>query len=154
MGKKTTNAKPEAYNNKSTVILKIIAACMLLFGCSWFFFSNLGMFWRDLTSYMVFFPILFFLGILLVLIYITMLVVAIESQNLIHSDRFDIAYRIVFTVVFLMVLIRGFIGDYANPADTGVYVLSAPIQIIALLIGSGFVTWVLPRIHDNDSPDF
>ena len=152
--KKASRKNQRIFDNKTIIIIKIAAACVLFFCCCFFFFSHLGMFWRDLTSYWFFFPVLFFAGIIFVCVYISILVGSFEEKSIMHSDRYDIAYRIVFTVTFFILTIRSFLGDFANPSEDFGSNLNVPIAIIALAMLSGIVTWLTPKIKDNDSNDF
>ena len=136
--------------NKTIIIINIVAAFVLFFCCFFFFFQNMKMFLSDLKSYMAFFPILFFLGILMIFFYISLLVGKLENKKLSHADRFDIPYRIVFTCTLLMLVLRSFLGDF-NGEGT---ILNVPIIIIVLAIASGLVTWMTPKIKDNDNNDF
>jgi len=133
------------FSNKMIIIIKIASACLLFFCCCFFFFQNLSMFLDDITSYMAFFPIIFFAGVILVCVYISLLVGTLESKNVHLSDRYDIAYRIVFTITLLALTLRSF---FTKP------MLNVPIFIIALAIFSGIITWATPKIRDNDSTDF
>ena len=122
----------------------------MFFCCCFFFIQNRKMFWHDITSYMAFFPVLFFAGILLVLTYISILVGKLDSKQISHADRYDIPYRIVFTCVLLMLVLRSFFGDFDGEGTA----LNVPIAIIVLAIASGLATWLTPKIKDNDNGEF
>jgi len=134
------------FSNKMIIIVKISAACLLFFCCCFFFFQNLSTFLDDITSYMAFFPIIFFTGVILICIYIAVLVGTLDNKNAHLGDRYDLSYRIVFTITLLALTLRSF---FAKPM-----LLNVPIPIIALAIFSGIITWALPKIRDNDSADF
>ena len=148
------------------LIIKTVAACILFFCGSFFFFSNPWMFWRDLTSYMFFFPIIFFAGMILVCLYMSVLMGSMDKTSIIHSDRYDYAYKIVFTITFLLLLIRLILGDFANlctsecldPCEIhyrgGISLSVEMIVIIILAMASGLATWLTPKIKDNDTTDF
>ena len=148
--KKKDNALKEArckrrLSNTAIIIVKIGAACLLFFCCCFFFFQNLRMFWDDLTSYLFFFPVIYFAGVILICLYIAILVGTFENKTTFLSDRYDLAYRILFTVTLLALTLRSF---FTKP------MLNVPVFIIALAIVSGIVTWIVPKIRDNDSKDF
>ena len=141
-------------SNARIIILKISAACVLFFCCSYFFFQHYDMFWRDLNSYMWFMPVIYFAGLIGVCAYIFLLVGTLESNRLERGDRFDIPYRIIFSITFLALVIRSFLGDFMNP-DTDISTnLNVPVPIICLTIASGLLTVCLPKIRDNDTSDF
>ena len=102
------------------------------------------MFLSDLKHYN-FFPIVFFAGIILICLYIANLVGHIESKELYKADRYDLWYRIVFTITLLSLVIRSF---FAPPY------LNVPIPIVCLAVASGLITWLTPKIVDNDNNEF
>jgi len=144
--------KPD--RNKVIVIINISAACLLFFCCCFFFFQNIGMFWSDLTSYLFFFPVLYFAGVVLVCLYIAVLVGKLESRQLAHADRWDFWYRIVFTVTLIILILRSFLGDFKSAGSLLNYHNAASIVIIVLAFVSGLVTWLTPKIKDNNNNEF
>jgi len=119
------------------------------------------MFLSDLTSYMAFFTVPFLLTLAFDMFYIIMLVVNLESTHIHRADRFDLAYKIVFSITLGMFIIRSFLGDFAGQwvmdADGDITrgtMLNVPIPIIVLSIMSGVITWCTPKIKDNDNAEF
>jgi len=138
------------------------------------------MFKKDITSYMAFFPVLFFAGIIFVCFYIVMLVSNVEAKTIQRADRYDLIYKIVFTLTLILLITRSFIGDFmctggslCDPAiaelakgmSTKEIVangwdychstkLNVPIVIIVTVILSGLVTWFTPKIKDNNNQEF
>jgi len=153
--------------NNVIVLLNLLTACALLFCVFFFFFSNLRMFLKDITSYMAFSPVILLLGILFVCFYIMALVFYLfEAKTVWLADRFDLAYKIVFSVTLVMLIVRLFMGDfmcvdgyycgvYGDPCHsprTGIEHELIPIVVIAIL--SGLVNWFIPKIKDNDNTEF
>ena len=147
MGK---NKSRRFFTNKRIVFMNITAACVLFFCCCFFFFQNTKLFLSDIKSYMAFSPILFFAGVIFICVYISILVGKLETRNTAHADRLDLAYRIIFTITLLVLIIRSFLGDFQGEGTK----LNVPIFIIVLAIASGLATWLTPKIKDNDSTDF
>jgi O-antigen/teichoic acid export membrane protein len=108
------------------------------------------MFGRDFTSYMAFMPVLFFAGVLYVCFYIIMLVGSLENNSTRNADRYDLAYRIVFSVTLFVLIIRSFLGDFMGEGTT----LNVSYEIIIVAIVSGIATWLTPKIKDNDNTEF
>ena len=152
--------KPRFFvRNVNIIVMKIFAASLLLFCVCFFFFSNMALFWSDLRSYMVFAPLTFIIGVGFICFYIITLVVSIESGRTQFSDRYDLLYRIIFSIVLLMLIIRSFLGDFnnslldsdGNPLGTN---LNVHIGLVITSIISGLVTWCTPKIRDNDNTEF
>jgi len=124
---------------------------MMLFACCFFFFANMRMFLNDITSYMAFAPILFLLGVIFVCFYITMLVFYLfEAETVWVADRFDLVYKIVFSLTLMLLIIRSFFGDFMGSGT----ILNVPVAIIVISIVSGVMTWCIPKIRDNDNLEF
>ncbi|MDR0462473.1 MAG: hypothetical protein LBG88_04065 [Christensenellaceae bacterium] len=136
--------------NITIVISNIVTSSTLLFCCCFFFFRNYKMFGRDFTSYMAFMPVLFFAGVLYVCFYIIMLVGSLENNSTRNADRYDLAYRIVFSVTLFVLIIRSFLGDFMGEGTT----LNVSYEIIIVAIVSGIATWLTPKIKDNDNTEF
>ena len=136
--------------NNNIIFINITAACVLLFCCCFFFFRNIAMFKHDITSYMAFSPILLFAGIIFICVYITILVTKLESQNILHADRLDLPYKIIFSLTLILLIVRSFLGDFMGAGT----MLNVPVAIIVLAIISGLATWATPKIKDNNNPDF
>ena len=123
------------------------------------------MFLKDITSYMAFAPILLLLGTLFICFYIMMLVFYLfEAKTAWLADRFDLAYKIVFSLTLILLIVRSFLGDFmcADGDYCGMYgppchnpqTLSVPVPIIIAAILSGLVNWLIPKIKDNDNTEF
>ena len=144
--KKGTAKKPvhpkRIFSNKTTVVIKISAAVILFFACCLFFFQYIGMLWDDLKHFNPF-PIIFLAGIVFICAYIINLLVHIENKELYKADRFDLLYRIIFTITLLSMVIRVYLVK-----------LSVPTLIVCLAVISGLLTWLAPQIIDNDNTEF
>jgi hypothetical protein len=138
-------------SNKAIIFIKIAAAALLFFCCSFFFFQNKEMFWNDFKSWRAFFPVFYVLGLILICMYLTLLVSTIESKEHFLGDRYDLAYRVVFTVTLLLIIIRIFFAETIFYTPIGA---NLPVMIIVLGVISGAVTWLIPKIKDNDNQDF
>ena len=99
---------------------------------------------------MAFAPILFFAGIVFVCFYITMLVFNLEAKTVQKADRYDLAYKVVFSLTLMLLVVRSFLGDFMGEGTN----LNVPIPIIVIAIVSGIVTWATPKIKDNNNPEF
>ena len=108
------------------------------------------MFGRDFTSYMAFSPIILILGIVFVCFYIVMLVVNLEFKAIHTADRYDLVYKVVFSVTFIMLVIRSWLGDFMGDGTE----LNVPIAITIMAMASGLITWFTPKIKDNNNSDF
>ena len=137
--------KKRLFSNKTIVIIKIVAACILFFACCLFFFGNMKSFGEDLKNFNPF-PIIFFVGIIWICIYISNLVGKIEDKNLYLADRFDWLYKLVFTITILSMIVRSFF--FIKPY------LAVPTEIIILCIISGVLTLLTPKIVDNNNEEF
>lgn len=143
MAKRTeVKTKKPLLSNKSIVIMKLVAAGLLFFSCSLFFFQHLEMFIQDLTNLNPFIFI-FFGGIIVVIVYGANLAGSIEEQKLYTSDRFDWIYKIVVTILVLATLMRRFL-----------YNLSVPIAITVFIVLSCLLVLITPRIVDNNNDEF
>jgi quinol-cytochrome oxidoreductase complex cytochrome b subunit len=141
-----------------------------LFCCCAFFFQNvkeyeiittigdqtitekISLFKRDFQSYMAVFWILLFLGIGFVCFYIMTLVTHIDT-NTRQADRYDLAYKIVFSLTLVILVTRSFLGDFKGDGT----MLNIPYQTFGIIIAaiiSGIITWVTPKIKDNDNTEF
>ena len=149
--------------NVVVVILNIVAACILLFCCFYFFFSNPKMFWRDLKSYMFFSPILLVAGAGFVCFYIMNLVFHLEEKSLHLADSWDLVYKVVFSLTFMLLILRSFFGDFMSEPSINIVTgetiaggtnLNVPIEMIVMGIISGLITWFTPPIRDNDNTEF
>ena len=132
------------FSNKTIAVIKITAACILFFTCCLFFFQSIDMFWNDIKKFSPF-PVIFFAGVIFICIYIGNLVGHIESKELHKADRFDLLYRIIFTITLLSMVIRSF---FAKPY------LNVPTLIVCLAVTIGILTWLAPKIIDNDNTEF
>jgi len=150
--------------NTNIIFMNIMAACVLLFCCCFFLFQNLGMFYRDLISYMIVFPIVLLLGISFVCFYIIALVVRLEIKAIVHADKYDLLYKIIFSMTFIALVFRSWLGDFMWDGicsclpDALCYCappqLSVAISMTILAMLSGLMTWFTPKIKDNDNTDF
>ena len=141
---KRLKPKKRLLSNKAIVIVKLVAATLLFFACSLFFFDNIDMFLDDIINFNPF-PVLFFAGLLWISGYIINLVIKIEDKNLHLADRLDWLYKIIFIVTIMAILVRSFF--FIQP-------LSVPIEIVVICILSGIMTLLTPRIVDNNNEEF
>ena len=79
-----------------------------------------------------------------------MLITNFENGNISHADRFDLPYRIIFSLTLVLLVLRSFFGDFMGGGTN----LNVSFEIIIPAILSGFITWLTPKIRDNDNPDF
>ena len=126
--------------NSWRVILRIIMACVLLFVTSFFFFRNMSVFWDDLASFNPL-PIFFFAGIAAVCVYISFLVSRSEDKQFHRADKFDLPYRVLFTVLLLYVCIRDFL----------IYPYDITPWLIIIACVAGVVNWLIPKTTYDDS---
>jgi hypothetical protein len=126
------------------VVAKLVIACAMLFTSSLFFFQNVNEFWYDLLDINPF-PVIFFAGIIFVCIYIGFLVSRIEDNALHRADKFDLAYKIIFSLLMIYISIRSF---FIEPY------LEVDAIMISILIFCGVVNWCTPRLVDNDNEEF
>ena len=149
--------------NNTIVIVNLISACALLFCCCFYFFSNMKLFWSDLTSYMFFSPIILVAGLGFVCFYIIYVMNSLmDEDEAFHADRFDLAYRIIFSVTVLVLIIRSFLGDFMHVHTENCVInglctasnLNVPTAMVMTAILSGIVTWCTPRLRDNDNTEF
>ena len=131
--------------NKTIVIIKIVSACVMWFVSSLFFFANINILLDDITqlSWLSPLPILFFLALLAVLAYIGFLAGRIEDKRLFLADKFDVWYKIIFSLVLIYINIRSVIVN-----------LEVPALILVLSVASGLVTWFTPRLQMHDNQEF
>ena len=108
------------------------------------------MFLNDITSYMAFAPILFFAGVGFVCFYITVLVFNLESRSAWAADRFDLAYKVVFSLTLILFIMRSFFGDFAGEGTR----LNVRWELIIPAIVCGLANWLIPKIRDNDNTEF
>jgi membrane-associated HD superfamily phosphohydrolase len=104
------------------------------------------LFGEDFTSWRAFFPVIYFLGIIFICIYIANLVGHIESKKLHRADKLDILYRVVFTIVLLSMIIR----ILADSELTSRF----PYTVVSVAALSGIIMWATPKITDNDNTEF
>ena len=140
---KRLQPKEQLLSNKSIVMVKITAACILLLGCSMFFFANMQLFWSDLKRISPF-PFVFFGGLIWIAIYIVNLAGHIDDNELHHADRRDLLYKVVFVLTVLSMVFRSFVFK-----DLAVH---PEITIICII--SGVITLATPRILDNNNDEF
>ena len=142
--KEDIRAKSRRLSSRTIVVLKIAAGSLLFFGCCLFFFSYRGMFWDDIKGGNPF-PVVFFSGLILVCAYIINLVGHMDSEELYLADRFDLVYKIVFTITILSMALRAILSEpYLN----------VPVTIMVVCIFSGILTLVTPKIVDNNNDEF
>ena len=99
---------------------------------------------------MAFSPILLLAGIIFVCFYIVTLVTKLEDGDIHTADRFDLAYRLVFSFTLILLVVRSFLGDFMGGGTN----LNIQYEVIIPAIISGLITWLTPKIRDNDNPDF
>jgi len=140
--------KKSILSNKWILILKVVFACILLFLASFFFFQNMDDFWNDFSTtspplFLV--PAFFFLGIICVCGYIIFLLMRVDDGKVYRSERFDIPYKIVYSLLILIISVRGFfIAPYLN----------VPIPIVVIGLCFGIANWMIPKLYFHDSEDF
>lgn len=137
--------KKRILSNKTIVLIKIATASILFFACSLFFFQNLDLFEKDFKAFAPF-PFVFFAGIIWICAYIANLVGHMEDKNLHLADRFDWLYKVVSTIVIVAIIVRCFF--FEKPY------LSVPVIIITLCVISAAMTFLTPKIIDNDNDEF
>lgn len=143
-------------SNKAIVLMKLVSALGLFFSCCLFFFLNLGIFKRDLGFdkdyplgsaanpwYNLVFLIVFLLAICFIVYYITNMVIRFETKQIWKADRLFIVYQIVFTALLIITIWRWFFISISN----------AMIPSVIMVI-SGFINLITPRIVDNNNRDF
>jgi len=101
------------------------------------------LFWDDLRSVVFAFPIVFFVGLIWICIYIVHLAGHIDDKNLHHADRFDWLYRIVFSVTVIAIVVR-----------TVFIQIFPPWPIVTICIISGVLALITPKIVDNNNDEF
>jgi len=145
MVRKSPQKKPILNRNKVIVFLKITAACLLLFCCLIFIFSHYKMFFNDFKTKYFLSPIVLISGTSFVCFYIIMLVFHLDGSAPYLAERFDLIYKIIFSLTFVMLVIR---STLASP------ILNAPLEIVIPAIFSGLLTWFTPPIRDNNNTEF
>jgi len=139
---KRLKPKKQLLSNKTIVMIKISAACLLFLGCALFFFIDMKLFLDDFLSVRFAFPVVFFAGLIWVCIHIVNLGGHMDKKTLYHADRFDWLYRLVFIVTVTATVVRSFLT------------LRIPWVIIVICIISGLMTLLTPRIVDNNNDEF
>ena len=129
-------------STKSIVIMKIVAAGMLFFSCSLFFFQHMEQFGEDIRNLNPFI-LVFFAGVVVVCLYGAVLAGNMEERKLYLADRYDWIYKLVVTVLVVSTLLRSFLSR-----------LGVPIVITVLFIISGLLVLLTPRIIDNNNDEF
>ena len=152
--KKRLRPKKRLLGNKTIVIIKIASACVLFFACALFFFNNIELFVDDLRAFNPF-PVIFFAGLVFVIVYIVNLTIKIEDNNLYLADRLNWLYKAVFTITILAMIVRIL---FAEELYRSMLNLTLSFNIltfaVALCVASGVVTLLTPKIVDNDNDEF
>jgi len=130
--------------NKLIILDKLIIALVVLAGVSFFFLSNVDVMWDDLQSFNPG-PIFLLASIVFIIVYVGFLVARIEDKALHHGDKFDITYKFVMIFVFIYISLRSF---FMQPY------LNVPIPLIVIFLACGIMTFLTPRIVDNDNDEF
>ena len=89
------------------------------------------------------FPVVFVFGVAFIITYVTNMVVRFESKTVWKADRMYVAYQIVFIAVLAVTIWRWFLVNMSNPLYPS----------IVMLI-SGIITLLTPRIIDNNNDEF
>lgn len=144
MGKRKKNRRFLKLSNKWIVILKILSACALLFISGVFFFQNINVFGNDFRSWNLA-PIIFFLGIGFCCFYIGFLINRMEARELHRAERWDLAYKIIYSIVLLYIGLRDF---FVEPY------LDVSVWLIITTISIGLLNWVIPPLRFHDDTDF
>jgi hypothetical protein len=103
------------------------------------------MFFDDFGGKLFFSPIILIFGTAFVCFYIISLVFHLDGTLIHMAERFDLIYKIIFSITFLMLVVRAIL---ASP------ILNAPLEIVIPAIISGLLTWVTPKIRDNNNTEF
>jgi hypothetical protein len=146
---KVKKAGKRRISNKAIVNLKLFSACLLLFSCCLFFFQNTKAFEQDLglndnpISFNIVFPVIFFAGIFFIVVYMANMLIRLESKTLWKADRLYILYQVVFFAVLVVVILRWFFLEMSN------FVFPSLMMIV-----SGIMTLVTPKIVDNNNDEF
>lgn len=143
-------------SNKAIVLMKLVSGLGLFFSCCLFFFMNFAIFQHDLGFDKeaplgsvanpwgnVLFPILFFTGLCFMVYYIINMVVRFETKELWKADRLFFLYQFVFNGILIITIWRWFFINITN----------AMVPSIIMLV-SGFINLITPKIVDNDNTDF
>ena len=130
--------------NKIIILDKLIVALVVLAGVAYFFLANIEVMWRDLRSFNPG-PIFLFAAIVFLIAYVGFLVARVEDKALHHGDRFDIAYKAVMISVFIYITIRSF---FMQPY------LNVPIPLIVIFLSCAVMSFLTPKIVDNDNDEF
>ncbi|MDR0384283.1 MAG: hypothetical protein LBH47_03115 [Christensenellaceae bacterium] len=133
------------FSNKTIVLIKLVSACILFFGCCLFFFQYFDYFKEDFENFdeNILFEFVFFAGLIFIIYYITNMVSKFDDDMLWKADRLYTVYQLAFVAVLLSVLFRCF---FVN--------MTAPNFIAYIMMFSGVVTLLTPQIIDNDNEDF
>lgn len=143
-------------SNKAIVLMKLLSGLGLFFSCCLFFFMNFSVFRHDLGFNEnaplgsaanpwanIIFPIAFFLGLCFIVYYITNMVVRFETKELWKADRLFFVYQVVFNTILIITIWRWFFINITN----------ALVPSVIMLV-SGFINLITPKIVDNNNPDF
>ena len=146
---------------------KIAMACLLLFSASLFFFQNIrifteyvylpgsdvvdevrhhyGSFRSDFTSGnipLIILAVMFLLGVIAVCAYITYLITKSEERHYHRAEKFDIPYKVLYSLVIVYIGIRGFFTFPYLEAPNGI--------VIASIIGA-LLNWFIPKVRYDNS---
>lgn len=91
----------------------------------------------------VIFPIIFVLGVVFIITYVTNMVVRFESKTVWKADRMYIMYQIVYVAVMAVMIWRWFLVDMSNS-----------LYPSAIMIIAGIITLLTPKIIDNNNDEF
>ena len=91
----------------------------------------------------IIFPMVFFLGLCFIVYYITNMVIRFETKELWKADRLFFVYQVVFNTILIITIWRWFFISITN----------ALLPSVIMLI-SGFINIITPKIVDNNNPDF
>jgi len=110
---------------------------------------------------MFFCPLLLAIGIAFICFYIVTLVTHIDT-NVRQADKYDLPYKIVFSLTLILLVVRSFLGDFLGyrfdtELETYGTMLNIPPETIGIVVTafiSGIITWFNPKIRDNDNTEF
>jgi len=142
-------AKKRWISNHAIILIKLITALILFFACCLFFFQDIETFEQDLglngapLTWNVIFPIIFVLGVVFIITYVTNMVVRFESKTVWKADRMYIMYQIVYVAVMAVMIWRWFLVDMSNS-----------LYPSAIMIIAGIITLLTPKIIDNNNDEF
>lgn len=133
---------------------------MLFFSVCLFFFRYFAMFrtmFVEMFTFRAFhwFVPVFIVGAICILVYIGYLFVSMDKSSWYSADKFDLAYRIVFSLLVVAICIQAFFTEIGTgPENVQERYLSVPPDVVVVAIISGILMWFTPKMIMNDVDDF